>query len=517
MRNFPHIQKITGRGRVAKLFVMVILLSAAFLWAPPGTETVQAASSGIGTDTDEVIIADEALLFGGGFADEEDEAALFGGGWFADEAALFGGELDDEAALFGGGTGFITEISMDASAISPEEELLTASGVEIGGDFSFSLDSSWFWQDGKKFLSQLNKPTSSALSTGLRATIYLDARPDRDYRVFAKAKISHPFSVKRYDDPGEQDREFHDVLRITELFADFHHKDEVFFRAGKQKISWGVGYFFSPADIINLTAINPEDPEADREGPVALKINKPVKSHNTYLYILAEEAEKPGDIGVAPKAEIVFKATELGLGAYYRQGRKPSAMATISSSLGKVALFGEAVVKFGSDKNFLKADPPGIGAVIYRREDELFYSGTAGFMYTHSDDDGLFNMTAAAQYYYNGEGYDDPRFVWSTAPLLMVQGKLTAGDLAEVSKHYAAAMLSWQEVLKSDLSANLFWLGDLSGQTGYVTGSLAYSPVKKITTTFGVSYSYGAPGGQFTVLGNNTSLFFKVALGSGRF
>ena len=49
-------------------------------------------------------------------------------------------------------------------------------------------------------------------------------------------------------------------LALSELFADFDVDNRVFVRAGKQTVNWGVGTFFSPANLINLDEIDPEDP-----------------------------------------------------------------------------------------------------------------------------------------------------------------------------------------------------------------------------------------------------------------
>ena len=58
--------------------------------------------------------------------------------------------------------------------------------------------------------------------------------------------VSYPF-----DDQGGT-REFDEVFHVSELFSDFQFRDTLFFRAGKQTINWGVGYFFSPADLLYI-------------------------------------------------------------------------------------------------------------------------------------------------------------------------------------------------------------------------------------------------------------------------
>ena len=49
----------------------------------------------------------------------------------------------------------------------------------------------------------------------------------------------------------------------------------------------GSGVFFSPADIINLAAIDPEDPEKQREGPISLRVHFPIEGTQTNLWFIS--------------------------------------------------------------------------------------------------------------------------------------------------------------------------------------------------------------------------------------
>ena len=97
-----------------------------------------------------------------------------------------------------------------------------------------------------------------------------------------------------------------------------------------------MGYFFSPADIVNIGRIDPLDPEAEREGSVALKIHYPKGSNNYYLYTLFDGVKEAKQIALAPKMEFVVGKTEVGLGGFYQHGKHPMLMATVSSSFGEV-------------------------------------------------------------------------------------------------------------------------------------------------------------------------------------
>ena len=42
------------------------------------------------------------------------------------------------------------------------------------------------------------------------------------------------------------------TLLIKEVFVDFNLANTVYFRAGKQVLKWGTGYFWNPTDLINI-------------------------------------------------------------------------------------------------------------------------------------------------------------------------------------------------------------------------------------------------------------------------
>ena len=133
---------------------------------------------------------------------------------------------------------------------------------------------------------------------------------------------------------------------VRELFADFQWKDWAFFRVGKHTIQWGVGYFFSPADVLNLVSIDPMDPTAEREGPISLKTHVPFGQNNAYLYVIANDITHPAEIAVAPKVEVVLGGYELGAGGFVQKDLPAGLMLTATGPLGKLDLFGEAVLQY---------------------------------------------------------------------------------------------------------------------------------------------------------------------------
>ncbi len=422
------------------------------------------------------------------------------------------GEGDSDDDMFGGGE-MVAEVGADEQATDLEKAFLTSEEVQIGGRYSFSLTSQWGWSADGFALDSVLDPQIVSQDIDLSASVYLDARPDEAFRVFGKVRASYPFTI------GEG-RDFSDVVQITELFSDFNLADRLFFRAGKHTINWGVGYFFSPADVLNLTPIDPADPEADREGPVSIKAHLPIGVHNLYLYLIANDVREPLDLALAPKAELVVGGLEVGLGAFLRKDLALRGIATATYNLGDFGFLAEGVVSYGSDKIFLQATDDlvsyPLGVAPYLRADELFVSATAGVQYSNMDA-GLF---IAAQYLYNGEGYTDAGIIRdnpAAVGALLTAGEISTGDLQRPGVHYAAVSASWRDIGESSFSASVFWISDFDDLSGMITPQLTWDFLDRGSISLSTPISYGDEGDEFSPQGTGFGVSVSARLGGGSF
>jgi hypothetical protein len=376
------------------------------------------------------------------FASAEDDL-------FSSEDSLFADGSDTD--LFGGDSLFEEASETD---LSLSDLLLTnTDGFKIGGSYSFTATPTW-----KRNLD--TEVDTYSLSTAMNTTLYFDARPDTDIRVYGKVDIDYS-QLMGVDDLS---------ITLMELFSDFNINDQVFFRVGKQTITWGVGYFFSPADLLNLESINPLDADADLEGPVAIKANMPLGVDNLYGYVvLPEDGVDVTDLGWAGKYEKVIGQTEVGFGFYYQDGEDPAAMVTVSSGINDISLFGEAVTKYG--------------------DSELYFQGTVGAQFSWTDDESDFGISFSGQYYYNGE----------------------SSAISSNMAHYGATYLS---VTHTDtLSTGLLWYGNMGDLSGILRPSFTWSPTDYISLSFYLSYLYGGTGDQFSSYGQYLSASVGFTLG----
>jgi len=467
-----------------------------------------------------------------------------------------------------------------ASDAGAADEFLLTEGVELGGKFSGSLLSNWNYENLYTSDFDITDP-SSGLTPSVSADLFFDARPNTDYRVFGKlgfatasgdaaavaslipeggltfeqttdedGNIAFQTVNEEDQDPNNPDQTTvtqDDVagndtstqinISVKELFADFDLDDKLYFRFGKSMIKWGVGYFWSPTDVLNLTAIDVEDPTADREGPISFKMHYPFDIHNAYFYLIAENVEEPLDIAAAAKAEFVVGETEFGVGAYYQRDIAPRLVGTVSTSLGDVAIFGEGVASWGSDRVFVRSSKDQSAATedaeddldmvldTYKVNDRPFFSGTLGanYMYDFEDDGG--SLMLIGQYYFNGEGYDGsvPGLLEAAAHLSQNAGdnglslpageqpegyedppELGTGDINGFGQHYAGAMVSWSSILGSDVSFSTLAIANLTDLSGMLIPSFSFKIIDYLTMSAGMRLTFGEEGDEYT---NPAALF----------
>ena len=429
-----------------------------------------------------------------GVAQEETDGA---GSADIDFDAMFDAEIIEEpVAPAADGEGLIDP---------PVADPLQAAELRWGGRFNFGLDGAWGW-DQYEDVGAVDADSES-LATDLGGTLFFDARPSETFRVFGKLEVDY------VPDPDDPDGEaFHFDTGIFELFSDFQWGDWVFFRAGKQRADWGVGRFFSPADLISLVTIDPNDPDAEREGPVAVKAQAPIGVHNAYLYLLTDALQEPLDVGVAARAEVVVGSFEIGFGGLLQDALVPKGMVTATAALGDFDLFGELLVQQGTERNLI-TEPGTLPADVVAAEDrdDWFLSATVGASYLLTDP----SLIVMAQYYYNPLGYPDSELRDEALALsLLPDPPIVPLDLLFFGTHYAAAAVSWSDIADTDISASLSWVGNLSDGSGTVSPALTWRLLDEVVATVGAAVAYGEASAE-TV--ESVSLTASLSLGSGGF
>lgn len=423
-------------------------------------------------------------------------------------------ELSEED-LFGEET--LTE-ALGAEA-APQEEFLTFDGVRIGGSVTGSAGFSATWKDPWGGEAKLLEPDSRALSPALSGKITMVAKPSVDFGVNADLRTSWPFSSnvevegKTYAIPK---------ISIWSLYSKFSWKDSLFFTFGKQPLAWGVakGYFQPADDIFSLSAVSLDDTGAEREGPVSLKLHYPVPRTMANFYLFAgvpDQAEIDlEDARLAVKGEISLGNAEIGAGAYYSYDDHPRGLLMATFGTGDFNFYGEAVLKYGSERYFLAKSgslPYPLNMSSAQREDRFYLNGTVGLIYQNSD----WNLTATAQYFHNGEYQEGVTAEEAFGYFMINTDKI---DRAAFERHYAFASLSKSELLLEDLSAGLVAVANLSDLSALLMPSISYRLFDYMSLKLGATFALGEEGDEYTMQFGGTqgaSLSLSLSLGSGSF
>lgn len=425
-----------------------------------------------------------------------------------------------------------------SEAVAPEKEgagiseILKSGGVKIGGRFAGSANLSFTWNNPWVDGFNPSKPDSTVLTPSLSTLVYFDARPEEDFRVYGSAKVAWPFSSQNSGSSTNIPN-----ISIFELFSDFSWKDLVYFRFGKSTVKWGTGYFFSPADVINVGGIDLFDPTAQREGPVNFRVNLsvPFTQNNLYAYAILKPQTgssltslSPADLAFAGKGEIFLKPFELGFGGYYQYGRPVRGMLTLAGPLWLFDVFGEVSVASGTDKKFFKSAPAPAFVVAAGSPGAPVVSATAGFTYNDQNS----NVMLIGQYLYSGEGYDpavkdelistllpvleNPA---TPGPLLATLGALVPGIAYGSGRHYAAAALSKSELFSENLSASLTIISNLSDLSGIIRPALTWKILDNLSLGSNLTFVFGEKTAEYGILyrGNPVAVGLTLSMGTGSF
>lgn len=433
---------------------------------------------------------------------------------------------------------------------NPEAAVFENQTFLWGGDFDSTIGVKGSYSPLLPTFEQLQSPRESLLFD-LKARLWFDARPDKNYRVFGKLTTAYPFTtqIDTLADPSSApDAVLNPVtsytvnnIKLFELFTDFNWDETVFFRFGKQTTAWGLSRFYQIADPLTVGVKNPNDLTLDLEGPLALKVALPLGVHNLYFYSVVKESYLPkdmntasiSDVGVGVKADFLVTVpknailgnAEFTLGTYYQRKLAPKAIAGLSTSIGKLQLFTDQAFSWGLDSYRLYESSPG----VYSSEKPgfgIFYSATAGTMYVNND----WHFTFYGEYMYNSAASTDPEYLKKFLANLGYLN-LTASDLfGYLSQHNSALSLSWSELFNTDkVSFSAVWLQNWVDMSGMATPSITFTPFDHLSLQTGVTVAWGTDTSEWILKNSNITVapmtltprrispFISAKIGGGKF
>jgi hypothetical protein len=214
-----------------------------------------------------------------------------------------------------------------------------------------------------------------------------------DYFLYAganNARFQSFYQYQKADPAGIK-------VSLSEIHFSFDIKKRVFIRIGKQLLSWGACYFWSPTDFVNQqqaqpTVVSVVDMRAGKPG---LRIHFPIKSANLFLFtdfsglIVGRRVNSLGEsIGQAWHLDFTLAGINVGTNGYVGRNRPARIGFDATGNVLATDLYGEFA--FSIDKN---REKPGyafsIGATRVFGQEKTW--------------------TGRAEFFYNDTGYGDTR------------------------------------------------------------------------------------------------------------
>ena len=404
------------------------------------------------------------------------------------------------------------------------DAFLDETGITFGGRFSSSLRAIVRWPEYPDSFDAVKNAGEDSLAANIDGRLFFDARPNRDFRVYGSAQTAYPFTQTTRvlaDDEVTTATIRVPNISVFELFSDFAWRDYAFFRAGKQTVSWGTGFFFSPADVLSLAPIDPEDPESSREGPISIRVRVPIDIHQFTFYLIAPESlvDTPSpsitDLAIAPRFEFVIGPGEIGIAGFLQQDLAPRAIMTGSFSWRDLDMFGEAVLRYGSERTFLAESE----RETFRRDDGVYFDGTLGVRYVKND------VSFIGQVLYNGDGYDEPDILGSLGEAFFRQQQgspvpagptLTVEDLTRTGRWYGTVSAGHADAFGTDIGVSALLQANFSDNSGIVGVTLSRELFTGLSVSATANVAYGEDGREFTQIGR-FGLSIAAQFGTTRF
>ncbi len=341
------------------------------------------------------------------------------------------------------------------------------------------------------------------LSGSVAGDFLIDVRLKPGYRAFFDLNIgylttgtlvTHNFSVLPTGVPLIVTEQENTLIGLKEAFVDFNIANAVYFRAGKQVLQWGTGYFWNPTDLINIEHKAFANLDAFRQGVFGLRSDVVfARELRLYTFLNADGIENATEAAFAARAEALAGSVELGASGWFKGGKIPVFGADISAPLPwSLNLTGEASFASGDNQAKMHAD-----GSVYQVSRDLVVKSSVGLSRTFDAWNVVDRIGVTTELFYNGSGYEDNMFQELSG---IDRARFFGGTyhLGYYGKYYAAAFVTVNKFLVSDMTLGLSGIANFSDMSGIALVSLSISPVDNFTLSLQVSSYLGPDNSEYT-------------------
>ena len=402
----------------------------------------------------------------------------------------------NEDALFSGTETVVENKFQDKSL----EETQNKRSVAISGNITSALLYSKIDESAENNLSEKNSLTPYILGD-----LYFDARLPGGYKGFGSFELKHNASVNEAES-GEKGTTF----SAKEIFVDFNLNRYVYFRTGKQVLSWGQCYLWNPTDMINVENKSFLSKLEAREGTYGIKAHIPFGTAiNIYGFADMNRAVEGDDVAGAGKFEFLVNGFEMAFSVWGKKDFNPVYGYDFSTRILGLDVKGEASYSHGSNtKKVLYEDGSPI-PVVKKDEDANIVKASInlGRDFDFGEKADIINISM--EMFYNGDGYKDNPLEDKYLYASLMTNKLYEPNY--FSKYYAALFITVKEFIISDITLTLNGITNIKQKSYIVSSGLSYTNINDFTAGATVNGYLGDANGEYRAGGVNYD--FQVTAG----
>jgi hypothetical protein len=270
--------------------------------------------------------------------------------------------------------------------------------------------------------------------------------------------------------------------RVRQAYLQYDWGDGLSLRLGKQRVAWGSGFAWNPTSRLEPPK-NPLNTGLEQEGAWAARADWVPASWASVTLVGARTAVDTTDVPyespararrtAAVRARFLVRDTDLALVYAGGKGQRTLVGLDAGRSFGSVSAHAEAAAYRGAE-------------LLPPRDDERFFRLAAGALWVKGE------WSAALEYFWNGEGYDDARRAEYLAALeethaLSVDPRLPPAGREQARRSYLALSalptlgglgLGRQYVQAAGTWADDSgrWTASLRGLCGLTDAGIAFTP-----------------------------------------
>ncbi|HVP18642.1 MAG TPA: hypothetical protein VMU36_06560 [Spirochaetia bacterium] len=292
------------------------------------------------------------------------------------------------------------------------------------------------------------------------------------------------------------------LLDIKEIFVDFNFANTVKFRAGKQVLQWGTGYFWNPTDLINVAHKSFTNLNALLDGVFGLRTDvtfSPV--FHLYTFINLNNVEDLTNVAYAARTEFLAGKVEFGFAGWYQYSKIPVFGADITMPLfWELNMTGEASLSYGD--NAQKIDTNGNS---YSVSGQLVPKVDIGLSRTFDVLNVQDRLTVMAEFFWNSDGYGQNMFQTLITPGSVPFPSSPYYHASYYGQYYGALFVSINQFGLPNMTLTLNGLCNFSDTSAIALVGLSDSPVSNFTLQLQVGSFLGPSNAEYTSTPNATT------------